>query len=140
MAISATLHTQKNLETHQNRLSRFFQQHSQPGQPAQAAPSGEYHTGLARFPLADGAFVHIQPVSQLDVRQGISDRTCRTSAFSGLVHSSPGSRVWALKSPIATSCCRQLICSGVRAITLSPRYSPANGMFRKIISIMMFVL
>ncbi|HBK2176834.1 TPA: hypothetical protein LGI59_004933 [Escherichia coli] len=70
MAISATLHTQKNLETHQNRLSRFFQQHSQPGQPAQAAPGGEYHTGLAGFPLADGAFVHIQPVSQLDVRQG----------------------------------------------------------------------
>ncbi|ECI7641750.1 hypothetical protein CRC11_003966 [Salmonella enterica subsp. enterica serovar Enteritidis] len=25
-----------------------------------------------------------------------------------------------MKSPIATSCCRQLICSGVRAITLSP--------------------
>ena len=69
MAISATLHTQKNLETHQNRLSRFFQQHSQPGQPAQAAPGGEHHTGLAGFPLADGAFVHVQSIGQLAVGQ-----------------------------------------------------------------------
>ncbi|MCH9950168.1 hypothetical protein K5725_24490, partial [Salmonella enterica] len=67
MAISATLHTQKNLETHQNRLSRFFQQHSQPGQPAQAAPGGEYHTGLAGFPLADGAFAGT--VAKLAMRQ-----------------------------------------------------------------------
>lgn len=70
MAISATLHSQKNLETRQNRLSRFFKQHPQPGQPAQAAPGGEHHPGLAGFPLADDAFVHIQPVRQLDVRQG----------------------------------------------------------------------
>ena len=51
MAISATLHSQKNLETHQNRLSRFFQQHPQPGQPAQTAPGGEHHSGLASFHL-----------------------------------------------------------------------------------------
>ncbi len=59
MAISATLHSQKNLETHQNRLSRFFQQHPQPGQPAQTAPGGEHHSGLAGFPLTDGALVDI---------------------------------------------------------------------------------
>ncbi len=49
----------KKSTTHQNRLSRFFQQHPQPMQPAQTAPGGEHHSGLAGFPLTDGALVHI---------------------------------------------------------------------------------
>lgn len=45
----------------------IIERHPQPRQPAQAAPGRVHHLGLAGFPLADGAFVHIQPVSQLDV-------------------------------------------------------------------------
>jgi hypothetical protein len=47
LAIPETIHSQTHLETCQNRLSRFFYQHPQPGQPAQAAPGGEHQPGLA---------------------------------------------------------------------------------------------
>lgn len=46
-----------------------IERHTQSGQPAQAAPGGVHHTGLAGFPLTDGAFVHSQPVGQLAVSQ-----------------------------------------------------------------------
>lgn len=47
-----------------------IERHPQSGHPAKAAPGGEHHPGLAGFPLADGAFIYIQPVGQPDISQG----------------------------------------------------------------------
>jgi hypothetical protein len=66
-----------------------IERHPQSGQPAQTAPGGEHHPGLAGFPLADGAFVHIQPVGQLAVSQGISPRTSWISSTVGFCQCSP---------------------------------------------------
>lgn len=47
-----------------------IKRHPQSGQPAQTAPGGIHHPGLAGFPLTDGTFVHIQSVRQLNISQG----------------------------------------------------------------------
>lgn len=66
-----------------------IERHPQSGHPAKAAPGGEHHPGLAGFPLADGAFIYIQPVGQPDISQGISPRTTAISSTVGGFQFSP---------------------------------------------------
>ena len=117
---------------------KVIQQHPQPGQPAQATPCGEHHPGLAGFPLADGTFVHIQPVGQLDVSQGISPRTKVVSRAVGSCQSSPLTSVYPLNSP--DSIISRIRCWFSGFIMNPAAEEPSHGVCRRIVILVIFFL